>query len=213
MVDPQADLRARVSLVTETTGTDGANEPLYSITAVAAAFDVPVSTLRYYDEIGLVPASHRRSRVRHYDHRDLLRLAYVQLWRLDAMLGVEHTSAIIASNNTERRNELLRRSRAELAERIRRLREADEVLAHMMHCPIDDYEECPVLLTYLGERVRAALDHPGQPREREAAVPALRRVVESVIGVRPHWDDRRLGAEKDVSGLARHQKGDQPEAW
>ena len=39
-------------------------ERLYSISDVAEAFELPVSTLRYYDEIGLVTATTRRSRVR-----------------------------------------------------------------------------------------------------------------------------------------------------
>jgi hypothetical protein len=34
---------------------------LYSIGEAAEAFQVPVSTLRYYDDIGLVSASVRRS--------------------------------------------------------------------------------------------------------------------------------------------------------
>jgi MerR family copper efflux transcriptional regulator len=172
------------------------SEPTYSITRVAEAFDLPVSTLRYYDEIGLVRAEQRRARVRHYDEQALRRLVYVQLLRLDALLGIEHTQAILASQSREQRNELLRQRRDELADRIRRLREADEVLAHMMYCPHDAFEDCPVMLTYLNERVRAALDHPpGQPRsEREAAVPALRRVVEAVIGPLNHLPEREQPA-------------------
>jgi hypothetical protein len=50
-------------------------EGLYSITEVSKAFATPVSTLRYYDDIGLVPASCRRSRIRHYDHPALRRLS------------------------------------------------------------------------------------------------------------------------------------------
>jgi DNA-binding transcriptional MerR regulator len=124
---------------------------------VATACGIPVSTLRYYDEIGLVPTSHRRSRVRHYDRAALEQLAYVQLWRVDGMLSIEHTRAMVASENRERRNELLRHSRDELADRVRRLREAEEMLTHLMKCPRDDHVACPVTRAYLDDRVDTAL--------------------------------------------------------
>jgi len=159
-----------------------AAEELYPIGAVATAFDVPVSTLRYYDEIGLVAASHRRSQVRHYDRRALQRLAYVQLWRLDAMLSIDHTSELLASTNRAQRNELLQRSRDELADRIRRLEQAHDMLAHMMKCPEDDHEDCPVIGAYLDGRVDAALDNAGDRSrsQREAAGQTLERLASSL---------------------------------
>lgn len=159
-------------------------DELYPIGAVASAFDVPVSTLRYYDEIGLVSASHRRSQVRHYDRKALERLAYVQLWRLDAMLSIDHTTELIASTNREQRNELLQRSRDELADRIRRLGEAHDMLAHMMKCPYDDHEACPVISTYLTDRVDAALlpAEDGPRPQPEGANRTLQRLAESLLG-------------------------------
>lgn len=161
-----------------------ADDELFPIGAVASAFDVPVSTLRYYDEIGLVAASHRRSQVRHYDRKALERLAYVQLWRLDGMLSIDHTTELIASTNRERRNELLQRSRDELADRIRRLGEAHDMLAHMMNCPYDDHEACPVISTYLTDRVDAALlpTTDGPRPTPEPANRTLQRLAESLLG-------------------------------
>ncbi|HEX4359488.1 MAG TPA: MerR family transcriptional regulator [Pseudonocardia sp.] len=159
-------------------------EPIHSITEVAKAFDVPVSTLRYYDDIGLVTASHRRSRVRHYDQRALERLVHVQLFRLDGLLSIDHTAELIASTNREQRNKLLSDSRAELADRIQRLRQAHDMLAHMMKCPHDSTGDCEVISTFLSTRVNAALDAAGgAPREaREAASETLQRLAESLAG-------------------------------
>ena len=159
-------------------------EPIHSITEVAKAFDVPVSTLRYYDDIGLVAASHRRSRVRHYDQRALERLVYVQLFRLDGMLSIDHTADLIASTNREQRNKLFSDSRAELADRIQRLQQAHDMLAHMMKCPHQSTEDCPVIGTFLSNRVDAALNTAdGTPRaQREAATDTLRRLAESLVG-------------------------------
>lgn len=158
-------------------------EQLYSISTVAAAFEVPVSTLRYYDEIGLVPAPYRRSRVRHYDRRALERLAYVQLWRRDGMLSIEHTLAIMGSVRRDQRNELLDRGRAELADRIRRLQDAADMLSHLKRCPKDDHLACPVTSAYVADRVDAALGQlTGDPAPRqEAAGPTLLRLVRSLV--------------------------------
>jgi DNA-binding transcriptional MerR regulator len=166
------------------------DEQLYSISDVAAAFRVPVSTLRYYDEIGLVPAPVRRSRVRYYDAPALRLLAYVQLWRLDGLLTIEQTSAILASTDHGQRNELLGRSRAELADRIRRLRDAQDVIEHMMRCENDDPLTCPVTGTLLAERVDAALTGQesltapttnGAGPPRGPAAPALARLAKALV--------------------------------
>lgn len=133
------------------------DDELYSITSAAAAFGVPVSTLRYYDDIGLVPATGRRSGVRHYGRAALKQLAYVQLWRLDGLLTIEDTSSILHVRGRENRNALLERCRTELADRIARLQEAHDLLTHAMRCHSEDQSTCPIISTYLEKRVDAAL--------------------------------------------------------
>jgi DNA-binding transcriptional MerR regulator len=186
-------------------------ERTYSISEVGTAFDVPVSTLRYYDDIGLVAASHRRSRVRHYDQGALERLVYVQLFRLDGMLSIDHTADLIASTNREQRNKLLSDSRAELADRIERLQQAHDMLAHMMKCPHDSTGECEVIGAFLSGRVAAAMgtadDTAGDPAEgvatrpRERASDTLRRLAESLHGPlhdqpQPNGDCPQEGADQ-----------------
>jgi DNA-binding transcriptional MerR regulator len=130
----------------------------YSIGEAAEAFQVPVSTLRYYDDIGLVTASVRRSRVRYYDRVALARLAYVLLWRFDGMLSVEYTTEIVASASGQQRNQLIERWRAELDDRITRLGRARETLDHMLNCSEDDPISCVVGGARIRGQVDAALD-------------------------------------------------------
>ena len=66
-----------------------ADDRALSIAEVASAFGLPISTLRYYDKIGPVPVSHRRSRVRCYDRAALRRLMYVRLCHIDAALSIK----------------------------------------------------------------------------------------------------------------------------
>jgi hypothetical protein len=51
----------------------------------------------------------------HYEQRAPRRLVYVQLLRLDALLDIEHTQAILNSQSRDQRNELLRQRRDEIA--------------------------------------------------------------------------------------------------
>lgn len=117
--------------------------PLYSITDVATAFELPISTLRFYDEIGLADATVRRARVRYYDDDALMRLAYVMLWRFDGMLSVEHTKVVAASGNSDDRNQIINHCRDEIQRRINRLTNALETLEHMTQCTRDNPVCCP----------------------------------------------------------------------
>ena len=163
-----------------------ASDQLLSISDVAIAFGLPVSTLRYYDKIGLVPAPHRRSRVRYYDREALTRLAYVRLWHADGALSIEQTTDILASSKRAQRNDVIERSRAELAERIALLTEAHELLSHMALCPYDSHLTCPIISTFLAERVDTAAERlAGHAHAAESAGPAIFRVAASLTPATP----------------------------
>ncbi|HZZ50345.1 MAG TPA: MerR family transcriptional regulator [Pseudonocardia sp.] len=157
---------------------DSANDRLLSISDVAVAFELPISTVRYYDKIGLAPASHRRSTVRYYDVAALRRLAYVQLWHADGALSIEQTEAILASRDRARRNEVIDHNRQELADRIARLTEAHDMLSHLTSCPYDDHLACPIASTYLDQRVDAGVERLAGRGEltHEAPVSVMYRV-------------------------------------
>lgn len=135
-----------------------ADDRALSIAEVASAFGLPISTLRYYDKIELVPASHRRSRVRCYDRVALRRLMYVQLCHIDAALSIEQTHAILSSRDRTQRNEVIDRRQQELAHRIARLTEAHDLLSHMNSCQYDDTLACPVTSDYLTQQLDAGLE-------------------------------------------------------
>jgi DNA-binding transcriptional MerR regulator len=177
------------------------DEKWYSIGEVADAFGVAVSTLRYYDEIGLVPAPQRRARVRYYDRPALILLAYAQLFRLDGMLSIEQTSALLESTDHEHRNKLLERSREELADRIRRLQDAQDVLEHMMRCPSDRPLDCPVTGFLLHQRVEAALNgsngrYGDTDGDNQPVAPTLARLARQV-----HEQIRNGGSDPEVRAL------------
>jgi DNA-binding transcriptional MerR regulator len=140
------------------------NERLYSISEVAAAFDITVSALRYYEQVGLVPATERRARVRYYDRGAVHRLAFVQLWHDDAMMSLDDTAEIMAGpGHTEHWRDLVTRRVADLSGTIERLTAAAEALEHLLRCPRDNPLECPITGEQLDARIVAALAHLDSP--------------------------------------------------
>ncbi|WP_320775469.1 MerR family transcriptional regulator [Streptomyces sp. CRN 30] len=148
-------------------------ERLYSISEVARAFGVSVPTLRYYEECGLIRATARRGRVRHYDRAALERLAYAQLWHGDGMMPLAETAAIMTSERAPERHALITAQHDAVRERIARLTRAAATLRHMLDCPADHPLDCPVTGAYIRARVDAALGGESLPEPVFPGVPPL----------------------------------------
>ncbi|MFI7129696.1 MerR family transcriptional regulator [Nonomuraea sp. NPDC050153] len=139
----------------------------YSISQVARCFDVPVSTLRYYDELGLLPAAERRGNVRYYGHAELRRLALIQCLHHRGLVSLADTATLIAESpatNQPSGREVLTTSIEAIRRRIDDLQAAQQLLEHLLTCPrTDPVRECAPLRTELGQAVDhalAALDAP-----------------------------------------------------
>ncbi|MEU2787989.1 MerR family transcriptional regulator [Streptomyces sp. NPDC007100] len=140
------------------------DDALHSISEVARCFGLSVATLRYYDDLGLLPPAGRRGNVRHYGRRELRRLALIQHLHHGGMLSLADTAAALG----ERGPDGVRRpaGRAVLTgaielieERVADLRAAQHRLEHLLTCPTDDpVRECTLLREELDRNVAQALD-------------------------------------------------------
>jgi DNA-binding transcriptional MerR regulator len=130
---------------------------LYSISEFARCFDLSISTLRYYEEQGLVAPATRIGRVRYYDHAALCSLAYALLWHRDASLSLSDTRELMQPRPSAERNQLITRQIDDIAERIRLLEGAQSTLKHLLDCPSDDPATCPHTGKQLRDNVNAAL--------------------------------------------------------
>ncbi|MFD7663987.1 MerR family transcriptional regulator [Streptomyces sp. NPDC059788] len=143
---------------------DDDDDELRSISEVARCFGLPVSTLRYYDELGLLPPAGRRGNVRHYGRRELRRLALIRHLHHGGMMSLADTAAALG----ERGSDGVRRppGRAVLTgaiqlieDRVADLQAAQQRLAHLLTCPTDDpVRECTLLREELDQYVAQALD-------------------------------------------------------
>ncbi|MGS0890944.1 helix-turn-helix domain-containing protein [Burkholderia stagnalis] len=133
---------------------------------VARHTGLPASTLRYYEEKGLIVANGRRGLRRQYDESVLERLALIALGReagfsLDeilAMFGADGRPAIDRAKLDGKADELDRT--------IRRLGSVRDALRHAAVCPAPSHLECPSFRKLL--RI-AAHRHPVRRAKGEGA--------------------------------------------
>ncbi|WP_406641711.1 MerR family transcriptional regulator [Amycolatopsis sp. WGS_07] len=117
---------------------------LYSIGEVSARFDVPVSTLHYWESCGLIQP-HRRSGWRYYDRDQLYRIALIRTWRETGQLSLDDISVLLGSNgkSDDWRGTVAARIDA-IQEQVTRLLDAQAYLQHLMTCRHDGaLDECP----------------------------------------------------------------------
>jgi DNA-binding transcriptional MerR regulator len=130
------------------------------IAEVARRSGVPASTLRYYEEKGLIRSVGRRGLRRLFDPRVLERLPLIALGSA-AGFSLEEIGRMFAPDGRPRIDrELLRGKAEELDGRIRRLTRLRDGLRHAAECPAPSHLECPTFRRLLG--IAAAGGTPGR---------------------------------------------------
>jgi DNA-binding transcriptional MerR regulator len=142
------------------------------IAEVAQRSGVAASTLRFYEEKGLIASTGRRGLRRVFDAGVLERLALVALGR-SAGFSLDEIARIFATGRTPRIDRRLLADKAEELERtIRRLSAMRDGLRHAAACPAPSHMECPSFRRLLraaasgalGERKTKASKRTGQRR-------------------------------------------------
>lgn len=113
------------------------------ITAVARRSGVPASTLRYYEEKGLIRSIGRLGLRRIFDGRVLDRLALIALGRA-AGFSLDEMAGMFAPDGKPRIDKRLLAAKAEELDRtIRKLTAVREGLQHASVCRAPSHLECP----------------------------------------------------------------------
>jgi len=122
-----------------------------TIGRLAKASDVKVTTIRYYESIGLIEAPDRsEGGQRIYDHKAVERMRFVRHAR-DLGFPLEAIRELIAlSQNQEKScamvDEIARRHTADVKQRIKRLRALERELGRMIkECAVDRISDCRVI--------------------------------------------------------------------
>jgi MerR family copper efflux transcriptional regulator len=122
-----------------------------NIGEVADKAGVPAKTIRYYEDVGLIPPARRtESGYRNYDDRDLATLRFVQRAR-SLGFSVKDVGALLALwNDSARASAEVKRLAAnhvdEIDRKLAELKSMRHTLVDLMdRCHGDDRPDCPIL--------------------------------------------------------------------
>ncbi len=117
---------------------------LLTIGELARRAGVTASALRYYEELGLLPAAARVSGQRRYPESAARLVAAILLYS-DAGFTLAEQKALLTprAGPPGDRRQLMRRKLAELDEQIARAQAAREAISHGLRCPHEDIAQCP----------------------------------------------------------------------
>lgn len=138
------------------------------ITEVARRSGVPASTLRFYEEKGLISSIGRRGLRRLFDPGVLERLALIALGRA-AGFSLEEIALMFAPDGRLRIDrQMLAAKATELDGTIRKLSALRDSLRHAAACPAPSHMECPTFRRILRAAASGAI---GARRKRAPQPP------------------------------------------
>ncbi|RDJ23259.1 MerR family DNA-binding transcriptional regulator [Bosea caraganae] len=139
--------------------------PVLDIGEVAQRSGVPASTLRYYEEIGLISSLGRHGLRRQFDGDVLLKLSLVGMGKAAGFSLVEIAGMFGQNGQPDIPRALLHAKAGELQRQILDLRTLRDILRHVADCPAPTHLECPTFRALLKAASRKRLAyHPSRKR-------------------------------------------------
>ena len=141
------------------------------IAEVAQQAGVPASTLRYYEEVGLIASIGRHGLRRQFGPQTVLQLSLIALGK-SAGFSLEEIAGMFGQDGQPNLPRAALHVRAdELDRQIRNLTALREALRHVADCPAPSHLECPKFQRLLRVATRRnARDHKRAKPTRQGAV-------------------------------------------
>ncbi|HCY64156.1 MAG TPA: MerR family transcriptional regulator [Oxalobacteraceae bacterium] len=139
------------------------------ITEVAQKSGIPASTLRFYEEKGLITSIGRRGLRRLFAPDVLERLALIALGRSAGFSLDEIARMFAPDGHPQIDRQLLAEKAQELDRTIRKLSAVRDSLRHAAVCPAPSHMECPTFRRLMATAASGTIDGPGKqpsPRQR-----------------------------------------------
>lgn len=134
------------------------------ISEVVKASGLPASTLRYYEEKGLIQSIARKGLRRQFDANVLQQLALISLGR-SAGLSLDEISAMLTSEGPKIDRDLLLDKADELDNKIKELSAIRDNLRHTAACAAPNHLECSTFLRLLRVAERNQLRQRNKSRK------------------------------------------------
>ena len=148
------------------------------IAEVAQRTGVPASTLRYYEERGLIVPIGRRGLRRLFDTGVLERLALIALGRA-AGFSLDDIAQMFAPDGRPSIDRKMLAAKAEELDRtIHGLSAIRDGLRHAARCPAPSHMECPTFRRYLGAAASGAFAAVGNGRKSRRPHRGSKGIVE-----------------------------------
>jgi DNA-binding transcriptional MerR regulator len=130
---------------------------ILDITEVAQRSGVPASTLRFYEEKGLISSAGRRGLHRQFNASVLERLALIAVGRA-AGFSLDEIARMFAPDGRPRIDrQMLTNKAEELDRKIRELSAMRDGLRHAAVCPAPSHMECPTFRRILRAAASGAI--------------------------------------------------------
>jgi MerR family transcriptional regulator, copper efflux regulator len=130
---------------------------LVPIDDVARRFGIRASTIRYYEQRGLLEPVSRHSGRRWYGPGELRRLAIIRYWQESGLMPLDDIGEILAgSDGTRQWVELIEQQVRTLRSRIERMQAAREFLEHVASHHDTAPDGCPHYETLIWDRYPAS---------------------------------------------------------
>jgi DNA-binding transcriptional MerR regulator len=141
------------------------SERLLTIGELARHAGVAPSALRYWEDLGLLPAPARIAGQRRYPQSALERVGIILLLG-EVGFSLAEQKAFLASRAVAPAEwrRLVRGKLAELEDQIAKARTARQALEHALGCPHDDILECPTFAGVVAARLAGQSLHQAHTR-------------------------------------------------
>jgi DNA-binding transcriptional MerR regulator len=145
------------------------------IAEVARRSGIPASTLRFYEEKGLIASIGRRGLRRQFNPGVLDRLALISLGGA-AGFSLDEIARMFAPDGRPRIDRRMLAAKAQEVDRmIHRLSAMRDGLRHAAVCPAPSHMECPTFRRLLAAAASGAIAPPGKRHRRSPPNPPLNR--------------------------------------
>jgi len=134
------------------------------IAEVARRSGVPASTLRYYEEKGLIASIGREGLRRRFDPRVLDQLALIALGQAAGLSLAEIQAMFSPEGRPSIDRALLAAKADEIDATVRRLKAMSNGLRHAAVCPAKSHAECPTFQRLLRAAAAGALERRARGR-------------------------------------------------
>jgi MerR family transcriptional regulator, copper efflux regulator len=117
---------------------------LVPIDAVARRFGVKSSTLRYYEERGLIEPASRHAGRRWYGQRELRRLAVIRFWQRNGLMSLDVIRELLDGSAQLRWQEIVQRHIDDIQAQVEQLQRVQAHISQSLDCQYhDDINDCP----------------------------------------------------------------------